>query len=98
MATAGVVVECRPRLRTVAGAKCRTELSGRAPRSCNDRRGGRSPVRGSVQLVQVRSGGVFPPLPGVLGCHSERRIIGTADVSPRHKGSKSLRLFSAPKE
>src|SRR6266851_1727196 len=30
-------------------------------RLCDHRRGGRGPVRGSVQLVHVRSGGIFPP-------------------------------------
>ena len=33
-------------------------------RLCDHRRGGRGPVRGSVQLVHVRSGGIFPRGPG----------------------------------
>ena len=42
------------------GAHDRFEAA-RAPRLCNHRRGGRGPVRGSVQLVHVRSGGIPPP-------------------------------------
>jgi len=83
--------------RPVPGRDAARQRSSRQ-RLCNHRRGGRGPVRGPVQLVHVRSG-VSSPFQAFSDCHSDRRIIGTADVKPPRASDRNrFGFFSAPKE